>query len=45
MISAALIITLAASLAACGEKEQQAEKKGDTKSSSVYQRAGMWNRR
>lgn len=35
MISAALIITLAASLVACGEKEQQAEKKGDTKSSSV----------
>lgn len=35
IISAALIITLAGSLAACGEKEQQAEKKGDTKSSSV----------
>lgn len=44
MISAALIITLAASLAACGEKEQQAEKKEIPKA-AVYQRAGMWNRR
>lgn len=35
MIPAVLIITLAASLAACGEKEQQAEKKGSAQNSNA----------